>query len=174
MLTEIRELYDYTSWADQRLLDLAAGLSEEELRRDLGGSFPTVLGTLAHVLTADWVWLERWNGVSPSGPPADWELATLAEVRTRWRALRAQRDAFLDRLDEEGLVRRVSYANTRGEGHIAPLWQLLLHAVNHATYHRGQVVTYLRQLGRDALPTDLVVWQRLVAAGELERGEPKP
>jgi uncharacterized damage-inducible protein DinB len=173
MLTEIRELYDYTHWADERVLDLAAGLSDEELRRDLGGSFPTVLATLAHVLMADWVWLERWTGTSPTGPPREWDLATLADIRTRWWTVREERDAFLAALEEEDLRRRVTYATTRGEKHIAPLWQLLLHAVNHATYHRGQVITYLRQLGRDVLASDLVVWQRLVAAGELDRGDPE-
>jgi uncharacterized damage-inducible protein DinB len=165
MLQAIRELYAYTRWADERILAAATALPSAELDRDLGGSFGGVLGTMTHVMWADWVWLERWKGASPGGPPDD--VATLDEVRARWTAIRDERDEFLRALDEEALERVIAYRNTRGEAFEGVLWRLLLHAVNHATYHRGQILTYLRQLGRPGVATDLVAWQRQVAAGDL-------
>ena len=60
--------------------------------------------------------------------------------------------------------RRLRYRNLQGQEFEAPLWQLVQHVANHSTYHRGQVVTLLRQLGAKAVATDLVAWDRERAA----------
>ena len=55
--------------------------------------------------------------------------------------------ALLDGLDEEGINRVIQYETTGGERVASVFWQMLQHVVNHASYHRGQVTTMLRQLG---------------------------
>lgn len=164
MLEEIRELYVYNRWANQRLLEAAAQLSDEAFTRHLGGSFPTVQGTLSHILGAEWIWLTRWLGDSPTGPPAAWDLSTLAGIRSEWERVERERDAFLAGLDEGALAGVVAYRNLRGEPFAQPLGQLLRHVVNHSSYHRGQVATQLRQLGVAVPATDLVVFYRERAA----------
>ncbi len=99
-------------------------------------------------------------GRSPGGFPDHWELTTLDAIRSRWSELEAERGTFLDSLTAARLEADLSYRNTRGETFSAPLRDLLLHVVNHGTYHRGQVVNQLRQLGRPGVSTDLVVYQR--------------
>lgn len=157
---EIRDLYAYNRWANRRILEAAARLTPEELARDLGSSFPSVLGTLAHVLSAEWIWLERWRGTSPPGLPDDWDLSGLDLVRARWAGVEADQRAFVEGLDEAALDRVIAYRNTAGAPFENPLGQLLRHLVNHSTYHRGQVVTMLRQLGAAAVATDYVVYLR--------------
>lgn len=157
---EIDELYEYNRWANQRVLEAAEGLSDEQLRRDLGSSFASVLATLEHMVLAEWIWLSRWRGTSPHGRPSGWELSTLAEIRERWAEIEADQLAFLTALSNEDLERPLAYRTTSGQAFTSPLAQLLRHVVNHASYHRGQVTTMLRQLGAQPPATDLVLFYR--------------
>jgi uncharacterized damage-inducible protein DinB len=160
MLERIVELFAYTRWANNRILDATARLSQDQLTRDLGNSFPSVRDTLLHIIGAEWVWLSRWNGVSPGALPAWSDVASHDAIRQRFGEIDAERAAYLDRLDPVALNEVIHYRNLKGDSLSGPLWQLHLHVVNHSTYHRGQVVTMLRQLGHSAPSTDLVQFYR--------------
>ena len=156
---EVRELFAYHRWANARLLEAAGTLSVEDFGRDLGSSFPSVRATLAHLLSADWIWLERWRGTSPTAGP-DWDAGTHAVLAVRWTELERAQKAFLDALDDADLDRDVSYRALNGAPHRNPLGELCRHLVNHGTYHRGQVATLLRQLGVKPPQTDLILYYR--------------
>lgn len=160
MIEEIRELFAYNRWANGRLLDAAGELSDEELRRDLGGSFSSVHGTLEHIALAEWIWLQRWRGESPAGPPEEWDASTLERLRERWRSNETGQSSLLEELDDERLMSDLQFRNTRGDPFHGRLDWLMRHVVNHSTYHRGQVASMLRRLGRPVPPTDLVFFQR--------------
>lgn len=160
MIDEIRELYAYNRWANRRLLDAASRLSPEAFTRDLGSSFPSVRDTLAHIVAAEWVWLERWRGRSPTGPPEAWDLSTPDAIRGAWEEVERDRQAFLAGLDDAAPKREIAYRTTSGQPFEQPLGQMLRHVVNHSSYHRGQVVTMLRQLGAEPPPTDLILFYR--------------
>jgi uncharacterized damage-inducible protein DinB len=160
MVDEIRDLYEYNAWANHRILAAVAGLPPEQASRDLGSSFPSIRATLAHVLSAEWIWLTRWRGTSPTRIPDSWELSTLQALEAQWTAVEAELKVFVDGLTEEACFRTLEYQDTKGTRFAAPLWQLLRHVVNHSTYHRGQVVTMLRQLGAEGVATDLVRFHR--------------
>lgn len=160
VIDEIRELYAYNRWASRRIVDAASRLSADELARDLGSSFSSVRDTLAHILAAEWVWLERWRGRSPEAVPDSWNLGTPDELRAKWAEVEDDQAALLSELSEQDLLRRVAYRNTTGEAFEQPMGQMLRHVVNHSTYHRGQVVTMLRQLGAEAPSTDLILFYR--------------
>src|SRR3989338_11048354 len=87
----IRGLYEYHRWANRRLFDVAAGLGEEVAGREVGAqfSFPTVRRVLAPIYGADWVWLARWKGTSPTALPGA-QVAPLPEPRTRGGATEAR------------------------------------------------------------------------------------
>lgn len=165
MIDEIRDLYAYNRWANRRILDAAARLDPASFTKDLGGSFPSIRDTLAHVLGAEWVWLSRWRGESPTGLPSEWDLSTLEALRGRWAEVERDQRALVDGLAEEDLGRSIAYRNTRGDPFENTMGQMLRHVVNHSTYHRGQVVTMLRQLGAGAVGTDLIQYYRERAAG---------
>lgn len=160
MIQEIRELYAYNRWANQRTFDAAAKLSPEALGKDLGSSFPSVLATLAHMAGAEWVWLERWLGSSPGGGPSDWDVSTLEAVRRHCQQVESDRERFLNGLDDRSIEKPLTYKTFAGETFTQPLSQMLRHVVNHATYHRGQVTTLLRQLGGQPVSTDLIRFYR--------------
>jgi uncharacterized damage-inducible protein DinB len=160
MVNEIKELYEYNSWANQRVLGATARLSPGQLTRDLRSSFPSVLDTLVHTMGAEWIWLSRWKGTSPTGMPEEWDFPTHEALSSRWISLDQDLTDFASALSAEQLAAPLAYRNTRGEPYSAPLWQLMRHLVNHGSYHRGQVVTLLRQLGAEAVATDLVLFHR--------------
>lgn len=157
---EIRDLFAYNRWANDRILAVAAALDDDALARDLGSSFPSVLATLAHVMAADWVWLRRWSGESPTAMPGEWDASSLDAVRAAWDVVEAERTALLDGLDDAGLDRELSYRDMSGRPWTSRMDQMLRHVVNHSTYHRGQVVTMLRQLGVTPPATDLIAYHR--------------
>lgn len=157
-LNDIRALYDYNRWANQRALAAASKLAPEAFTRGLGSSFPSVRDTLAHILGAEWIWLERWNGRSPTALLNAEDFSAVESLRARWKTVEQDLQRFIQSLTLERLREDVAYTNTRRERFAYPLWQQLVHVVNHSSYHRGQVTTLLRQLGAEAVSTDLLVY----------------
>lgn len=160
---EIRSLYDYNSWANHRVLEACAPLTPEQFSRDLKSSFLSVRATLEHIMWAEWMWLERWQDRSHSGP-LDEKFADLGAIRTRWNQIETDLQGYVRGLSATDLNRVVHYRNTKGHEFSNPMAQMLQHLVNHGTYHRGQVTTMLRQLGAAPLATDLIAFYRERAA----------
>jgi uncharacterized damage-inducible protein DinB len=152
---DVLTLLEYNTWANARSLDVSAALSPEQFVRDLGNSFPSVRDTLAHILGAEWIWLRRWQGESPSKGLAATEYPTVASLKARFAAIDGERRAFVESLTEERLIQPFAYRDLAGNPYRLPLVFSLQHVVNHGTYHRGQVTTMLRQLGAKPVSTDL-------------------
>lgn len=158
MRETIRLFCDYTAWADARMFDALAPLSPDAWTRDLGGSLKSVRDTAVHLVGAEWLYLSRLKGVSPT---ATWDPADFpdpASLRRRWAPLAAELVAFGAARSDEELLRPLSYRNLKGDALSLPLGHVALQLTNHSTYHRGQVSTMLRQLRATPLSTDLVVW----------------
>jgi len=155
----VRDLYDYHRWANRTLYDFAVGLGEATCAREVGTQFSyrKVTRMFAHLHGADWVWLRRWKGTSPTTIPGD-ELTTMAAVRETWDALEAEQKAFVDALHDADLARVVGYKNTEGKAFSAPLGQLLVHVANHATHHRSEVATMVTMLSGSPPDTGINTW----------------
>jgi uncharacterized damage-inducible protein DinB len=146
-LTELRTLVDYHYWANNRLLDAVERLTPEQFTRRIESSFPSVRDTLVHLCGADWIWVSRWEGQTPTAMPDASGFADLASVRSAWRDQERRIRAVLETLGEDGVRRTLQYRAMDGRPFEQPFDQMLQHVVNHGSYHRGQVTTMLRQLG---------------------------
>jgi uncharacterized damage-inducible protein DinB len=153
-LTTLRNFFAFSRWANKTILESVAELTPEEYARPIGGSFGSIQGTLAHLCGADWVWLERFHGRSPRAMPAGDESLALEALARKWREVEAGQDAYIAALTPEHLAEPLSYVSFSGDSFTRRLGDALLHLANHGTYHRGQVATLLRQLGRKAASTD--------------------
>ena len=142
-VAEIRTFFGYSRWAHRRLLEAARAVPAEELERDVGGSFGSLLGTLRHLLWGERSWLRFWREGSFAPDLAADELPDLRSIETGWTRLEKEQDAFLGDLTDEKLRAR---RPVDGDEYV--LGELVQHALNHATHHRGQVVLMLRQLGK--------------------------
>ena len=157
-LDAIRELYDYNHWANQRVLSAMTPLTDDMFTRNMGNSFVSLRDTLAHILGAEWIWLERWLGRSPKALLSASDFPTLQAFQRRWVAVRLDQNQYIQTLIPDRLNDDVSYTNTRGERYSYALWRQMLHVINHSSYHRGQVTTLLRQMGAEPAGTDLLVY----------------
>ncbi len=170
-LAYFQELFDYNDWANDRTLGIVANVRPEQLKRELGNSFGSVHDTLAHIAGAEWIWLERWLGRSPAKLPAGADFVALNSIIDQLRKVRSDRARWLASMSADALSKSASYRNLRGQTCTYPLWQQLSHVVNHSTCHRGQVITLLRQLGNNVVPTDFLLFfdernDRSAAAGQ--------
>jgi uncharacterized damage-inducible protein DinB len=159
MVTILEQHLRYTAWASQLLLQTADGLSPEELMRDFGTANKTLLGTLVHIFAADRLWLARVEGRPPARfvTEADYSLDVL---RRDWPPLLDGWVQWASSLDDEAVRRELVYHDLKGREWREPLWQIVLHVVNHATHHRGQVSGFLRTMGHTPAPLDEIAFFR--------------
>ena len=159
-LTDIKSLFDFNAWAQNRLMGVVETLNEDQYTRDMSSSHGGVQGTLVHILASFEMWLSRWMG-NPSNKMLNvQDVHTLDAAKKQWEGTQAKLISFVNGLAEPDLSRMISYTNTKGESYSTPLGQMMQHLVNHATYHRGQIVTMLRQLGVKPINTDMIFYFR--------------
>jgi uncharacterized damage-inducible protein DinB len=160
-LQDLRTLLDYHYWARDRMFDALDALTPEQLTRDMGGSFTSLHDTVSHLYAAEHAWYGRWKGDSPSALLTGSAFPDLAAVRRAWMDHEPKMRAFLESLGEEGINRVMAFKMLSGQPASSPFWQMLQHLVNHASYHRGQVTTMLRQMGaQPAKSLDMIAFYR--------------
>ncbi len=143
----IVRLYAYNKWANARFVAAAAALTEPQFTAQVASSFPSVRDTLAHIVWVELAWLRRWQGESAGAPPPWLDSPTLPTLRGRLEEIERERDRYLAQLSTDQLERTVHYRLLSGTARSSRLADLLVHVVNHSTYHRGQLTTILRQVG---------------------------
>jgi uncharacterized damage-inducible protein DinB len=143
----VETLYRYNAWANARVLDSAAQLTPAQLLAPGGASFESVRDTLVHTMGAQWLFLERWHGRSPRALPDAKDFPDLASIRARWDAIERDTQAFIAGLGDTDLARVIEYTNFQGERWAYPLWQQMVHQVNHATQHRSEAAVMLTHHG---------------------------
>jgi uncharacterized damage-inducible protein DinB len=144
---------NFSAWASERVIDSAQVLAEDELGRDLGSSYGGVFGTLTHIFQADRIWLSRLKGTPRTTLTEADESMDLGELTSAWKDVWQGWRDWVRSVDD--VERVLSYVNLKGERFSLPYWQVVFHVVNHASYHRGQITTMLRQLGYTPVGTDL-------------------
>ncbi len=154
----VRTLYRYSAWATGRILEKAARLRPDELAAPSGASFSSVRETLVHIMAAQLIWLSRWQGTSPTSLLDAREFPDVASIRARWDQIEHDTQGFVVGLTDAELGEVREYRNTRGERWAYPLWQQVVHQVNHATQHRGEVAAALTALGHSPGDLDLLIF----------------
>ena len=158
---DIRLLLDYHYWARDRVLDAAGEISTDDFTAPRGSSFSSMRDTLAHTYFAEWAWYSRWQGESPSKLPDPGQFADVASLRAAWTELESKVRAFVEPMSDGDLARVTEYRLFSGATGASPMWQMVQHVVNHASYHRGQITTMLRQAGaKPAKSMDLITFHR--------------
>lgn len=157
---ELSDLVRYDEWANARLVAAFRELSDETFVAPVASSFGSLRDTFAHIVSAEWIWLRRWKGVSPTAVAGWLGSGSRAELLAELAALEKERAEFLASLPAGGLQASLTYRTLNGQEHTNRLGDLIRHVVNHSTYHRGQAATQMRQLGLHPPSTDFVLFLR--------------
>lgn len=162
MKQHFRMFAAYNAWANQRIYEAAATLSDEEYRRDVRAFFRSMHGTLNHVLVGDSVWMLRFTGEGESPKALDTILHEDFEgLSAARRAMDERIVDWVDGLDALAFAGRFTYITVTDVRTVSQrLAPALAHFFNHQTHHRGQAHAILSQLGHEPPSLDLVYFQR--------------
>jgi uncharacterized damage-inducible protein DinB len=138
-------------------------LPDDEIARDRGAFFKSILGTLNHLLFADLVWIGRFKDGRPRvGNTSGLLHEDLTALRPHRTALDREISDWAAQVDEAWLTQPFSFTTLAGDQSFTfPAWILVAHMFNHQVHHRGQVTTLLTQAGQDVGMTDIVGLPRL-------------
>jgi uncharacterized damage-inducible protein DinB len=150
--------YAYNNWANDIILDTCARLTAERFHQPAGASFDSVHHTLVHTMGGQWIWLSRWQGISPKTMLDPAEFSTLADIRDHWAAIERDTQGFVASLNDAALNQTITYRNTSGQTFSYPLWQLMAHQVNHATQHRSEIAMIVTQFNCSPGNLDLIAY----------------
>ena len=154
-------LFRHNAWANLKLLDFCAGLSDTQLDTTAIGCFGTIRDTLVHIVGAEVSYVERVNGKLPPQPLAPGQVpgVELLKDAARWAgdellqlALSARKDTSVRQRPPRQLIEY-------------KLASLMVQAITHSTEHRTQISAIITQLGME--PPDMSGWQYMEESGEL-------
>ena len=162
---DLQTMIDYHYWARDRVFDAISALTPEQYAKDLGSSFKAIRDTATHTYAAEWAWYQRWHGTSPTALITPDQFADAAALKAAWVGHERKMRAFVDGLSDADVDRLIEYKLFSGAAGASPIGQMVQHVVNHASYHRGQITTMLRQLGaKPAKSMDMIAYFRERAA----------
>jgi len=163
-LADLNTLLDSHYWARDIILDAVAPLNAEQFTRPIESSFKSVRDTVAHMYGAEFLWYNRWTGNLDATMPKFDSWPDITSIRKAWLDHEVRLRTFVNDGGEAGVTRVYNYKSMAGQPTSSQFWEMLVHVVNHGSYHRGQVTTLLRQLG--AAPpkqTDMIAFFRMRA-----------
>lgn len=137
-------------------------MTNELLDKEINSSFPSLRKTIYHIWDAEYIWLKRLNGESLLDWPSKNYKGEFSSACERILSLDKNFIQYVEKLSDEKAEAPFTYKNIEGKIFTNPVWESVMHCMNHSTYHRGQTVTMLRQLGVTEIPsTDFIAFCRI-------------
>jgi len=144
------KLYQYNKWANNRVLDC---LNRQQVEDE------KILTIMRHVVSALYIWLARIEGRCPAAYPL-WKQYSRTELTKMSEEITQMWLDFVERTDD--INRELVYNNYVGDPYKNNVEQIMIHQVNHASYHRGHVAMLLRQKGFEPINTDYITYDRVI------------
>lgn len=144
------KLYQYNAWATNRVL---SALTRQQVQND------KILSIMGHIVAAQYLWLHRIKGLPPADVKlwGDYSLPQLVKMAEDAGRL------WLEFIEEtENFNRELTYRNYTGDPYINNVEMIMIHLVNHSTYHRGQIALLLRQEKFEPINTDFITYDRVI------------
>ncbi len=141
----LHELFQHGDWANRKLLDLSASLTDAQLDQSREMGFRTLRNTFFHIYEAERLWMDRFHGEVPAPFRVDSEGMSLSEISTQYAAVVASRNQLLDEEAKSDFTREVKFTDLADREWVFPVGDLLNHVSNHGVHHRAQVLNFLKQ-----------------------------
>jgi uncharacterized damage-inducible protein DinB len=151
----------YNVWANKKILERLHQLSAEEIHKEIPSSFPSVYKTVLHITNTEYIWWQRLKLAEHIESLMDNYSGSFEELSNKLLHSSKQWEEWVKEANEANLSHTFAYQNNKKEQFKQPVYEMLVHLFNHQSYHRGQLVMMLRQLGADKIPqTDFIIWSR--------------
>ncbi len=157
----LKQLATYNCWASQKIADTILSLPDEKQVAEVPSSFNILQNTILHMWDAESIWWQRMKMHERFVRPSDNFKGTTRDAVNGLMSQSRLWEGWVNTASDLVLDHVFQYYNSKKENFKQPIWQMLLHVFNHGTYHRGQLINMLRQLGVVKIPeTDFIVWSR--------------
>ena len=157
---ELKLLHAFNAWASNRVFDAVGHMPEADVTRDMKTSHGSIHATLVHMVGAEKMWLSRWLGTPDRSFLSPREVPTIADLRAVWERVGFETARFIGTMNDRKLQETFTMTTAKGESFVHTYGQAFQHVVDHGTYHRGQVVAMMRQLGVTPPSTGLIMFYR--------------
>ena len=157
----LTQLAAYNTWANQKLMETILSLPEEKQTAEVPSSFNSIYKTVLHMWDAESAWWQRMKLHERIIIPSENFNGTIRDIINGLMQQNQQWLGWVNTASDNALDHVFQYQNSKKEQFKQPIFQMLLHVFNHGTYHRGQLINMLRQLGVEKVPqTDFIIWSR--------------
>lgn len=110
---------------------------------------------------AESIWWQRMKLLERINRPGETFNGDMKELNNSVLQQNRMWHEWISNAQDHYLTHVFQYQNIKGDQFKQPIFQMLVHVFNHGTYHRGQLVTMLRQAGVEKIPqTDFIVFSR--------------
>ncbi len=144
------KLYQYNQWANKRVIGV---LNKQQVDNE------KILTLMGHIVAAQFLWFHRINGMPPAKVKlwGEYKLDQLNEMVEKANQMWLE---FIER--EESFDRELTYKNYTGDPYVNNVESIMIHLVNHCSYHRAQIAMLLRQSGLEPINTDFITYDRVL------------
>jgi uncharacterized damage-inducible protein DinB len=141
----LRRQFAYDEWANHEVLRTIESNGDNDERS---------LQLLAHILSAERLWLERLKQQPQSSPV--WPKSDLDQSRAQVQDMGRLWREYLESMTAGDLQQTFSYKNSKGEPWTSTIGDVLTHVILHSAYHRGQIASHMREKGHTPAYTDFI------------------
>ena len=151
----------YNFWANKIMVERIAQLPEKIITIETKSSYNSIYKTVLHLMDVESVWWQRLKLQEHVEWPGKLFDGNFAELSKRLLVLSKQWAEWVSRVNDVNLSHVFAYQNSKKEHFKQPVYEMLIQVFNHQTFHRGQLVTMMRQNGIEKIPaTDFIVFTR--------------
>ncbi len=159
----------YNFWANKIITEKISTVPNDIIMKEMGNSFGSIYKTVVHLMDVESIWWQRLKlqeHVEWPGKIFDKDFENLSK---ELMILSKQWDVWVSEASEMQLTHVFGYQNSKKEFFKQPVYEMLLHLFNHQTFHRGQLITMMRQNGIEKIPaTDFIVFSRAKTGSSLK------
>lgn len=156
----IQLLFKYNQWANAKIFNAASKLTVEQFTASDVYPHGGIRSTLTHALFAEWVWRNRWQGISPTARLNPEDFPTFESLQTRWFQEETALMKFIADVTDEKINSVFHYTSLEGVKFENVLWESMLHMINHGTQHRGEVAQMLTNFNLSPGDIDMILFLR--------------
>jgi uncharacterized damage-inducible protein DinB len=161
MIDLLKKYTAYNLWANKRVIIKLVSLPEKMLNKELKSSFRSITLTVLHMYDAETIWLNRLEGISLNEWPAKNFKGSPAEAMQLLEYASIKIADYTNNISGDSLYNDCTFTSLEGKPYTMKIYDIIQHCMNHSTFHRGQIITMLRELDIAELPsTDYIAYLR--------------